>query len=419
MTRRPSPTSLSLRGALTLGAVVATSAMAVPVLAGGGIEVANVRRGDVKFERHGNHLTVTASNGAIIDYNRFSIAAGEVAQFVQPTANSRVLNRVTGREMSRIDGALLSNGIVYLVNPQGIRVGGGAFVNVGGFHAAAGAMADQDFINGIDRFTGLTGQVTNEGLIRAESVTLVGQYVANRGTIDVPDGVVAMAAGDSVYLQRGSGPIMVSVTRSQMGEDGSGKGEQAGVSNTGTINVGKGQAAMVSGDFYALGLDLSGTIIGKSIAARGGKDSTVAVNGTLDASDAAGKGGTVDVLGERVGLFGDARIAADGATGGGRVRVGGDYLGGNDAEAPSADRTYVGPGARVTANALVDGSGGRVIVWSDTYTAFLGSIEAKGAGTGAGGFVETSSAGNLQAFGRVETAGVNGWGGCGCWIRAT
>ena len=257
MTRRPSTTPTTLRSALTLGAAIATAALAVPVLAGGGIEGAQVRRGDVKFDRQGNRLTVTASNGAIIDYNRFSIAAGEVAQFVQPTANSRVLNRVTGREMSRIDGALPSNGIVYLVNPQGIRVGSGAFVNVGGFHAAAGAIADQDFINGVDRFTGLTGQVTNEGLIRAESVTLVGQYVANRGTIDVQDGVVAMAAGDSVYLQRGSGPIMVSVTRSQMGEDGSGKGEQAGVSNTGTITAGKGQAAMVSGDFYALGLDLS------------------------------------------------------------------------------------------------------------------------------------------------------------------
>ncbi|MBU3684734.1 MAG: filamentous hemagglutinin N-terminal domain-containing protein, partial [Phycisphaerales bacterium] len=200
MTRRPSTTPRRLRGALTLAAAIATAGLAVPVLAGGGVDVARVRRGDVKFERHGNQLTVTASNGAIIDYNRFSIAAGEVAQFVQPTANSRVLNRVTGREMSRIDGALLSNGIVYLVNPQGVRIGGGAFIDVGGFYAAAGAMSDRDFVQGIDRFTNLAGQVTNEGLIRAESVTLVGQYVANRGVIDAPDGVVAMAAGDSVYL---------------------------------------------------------------------------------------------------------------------------------------------------------------------------------------------------------------------------
>ena len=388
--------------------------------ANAGVDGAKIKRGDVSFSQDGNTLRVRASNGAIIEYNRFSVEAGQIMQFIQPSATSRVLNRVTGSELSRIDGSLLSNGIVYLVNPQGIRIGNGALINVGGFYAAAGAMSDKDFIRGNNNFTSLSGKVVNEGMIHAQSVALVGQYVANRGTIQVDDGVIAMASGDTVFLQHGTGPIMVTVNRSQLGADGSGAGTQAGVSNTGTINAGKGKVAMASGDFYALAMDLSGTIIGKSIAARGGAGNApgnggvVAVNGTLDASSSTGKGGTIDVFGERVGVMSGALVNANGATGGGSVRIGGDYLGGNVANAPQATATYIDSNARVTANATQSGDGGRVIVWSNEYTGFFGSIDASAAGSGNGGFIETSSHDNLQAFGSVNAKSARGK--AGTWL---
>ena len=88
----------------------------------------------------------------------------------------------------------------------------------------------------------------------------------------------------------------------------------------------------------------------------------LAVNGTLDASSSTGKGGTIDVFGDRVGLFGNALVNANGATGGGSIRIGGDYLGTNAANAPQASRTFIGDNARVTANATQSGDGGRVIV---------------------------------------------------------
>ena len=383
-------------------------------VANAGVDVTQITRGDVSFSQDGNRLIVRASNGSIIEYSRFSIEAGQIMQFIQPSSTSTVLNRVTGAELSRIDGTLLSNGIVYLVNPQGFRIGNGALINVGGFYAAAGAMSDNDFVQGRDNFTNLSGKVINEGTIQAKSVALVGQYVANRGTINVDNGMVAMAAGDTVYLQNGSGPIMVTVSRSQMGADGSGAGTQAAVSNTGTINAGSGSVAMASGDFYALAMDLSGTIIGKCIAARGGAGGVVAVNGTLDASSTTGKGGDIDVFGDRVGLFGNALVNANGATGGGSVRIGGDYLGTNAANAPQANRTFIGTDARVTANATQSGDGGRVIVWSNEYTGFFGSIQANGAGVGNGGFVETSSHDNLQAFGSVTASSV--LGAAGTWL---
>ena len=404
-----------LRASLNVAAFACASLLVFTSLAdAGGAQGARVRRGNVSFSQDGNRLVVRASNGAIIEYDRLSVEAGQIMQFIQPSATSRVLNRVTGSQLTRIDGTLLSNGIVYLINPQGFRIGNGAVIKVGGFFAAAGAMSNNDFLAGRDRFTNLTGQVTNEGLIQAQAVALVGQYVANRGTIDVGNGYLAMGAGDSVVIQKGTGPVMVTVSRSQLGADGSGAGTQAAISNTGTINAGNGSVSMASGDFYALAMDLSGSIIGKSIAARGGKDGVVAVNGTLDASSSTGKGGTIDVFGDRVGLFGDALVNANGATGGGTVRIGGDYLGTNAANAPQANRTVIGTDARITANATQSGDGGRVIVWSNEYTGFFGSIEASAAGTGKGGFIETSSKDNLQAFGHVDAS--SALGQAGTWL---
>ncbi len=404
-----------LRTSLNVAAFACASLLVINSLAdAGGAQGARVRRGNVSFSQDGNRLIVRASNGAIIEYDRLSVEAGQIMQFIQPSSSSRVLNRVTGSELTRIDGTLLSNGIVYLVNPQGFRIGGGAVINVGGFFAAAGAMSNRDFVAGRNRFTNLVGEVTNEGLIQAKSVALVGQYVANRGTIDVGDGYVAMGAGDKVFIQDGTGPVVVTVSRSQMGADGSGAGTKAAISNTGTIDAGEGSVTMANGDFYSLAMDLSGTIVGKSIAARGGKGGVLAVNGTLDASSSTGKGGTIDIFGDRVGLFGDALVNANGATGGGSIRIGGDYLGTNAANAPQASRTFIGDNARVTANATQSGDGGRVIVWSNEYTGFFGTIEASAAASGKGGFVETSSHDNLQAFGSVDAS--SALGQAGTWL---
>ncbi len=394
---------------LTLPALACVLWLAAPADAGG--DGARVRRGNATFTQVGNRLVVRASNGAIIDYDRLSVEAGQVLQFIQPGARARVLNRVTGAELSRIDGTLLANGIVYFVNPQGIRIGNGAVINVGGLIAAAGAMSSEDFVLKRDRFTEMSGEVVNQGQIQGRSVLLAGQYVENRGSIDAGDGVVAIAAGDTVYLQRGTGPVVVAVSRSQLGADGSGAGSKPGVSNTGRIDAGRGSVAMASGDFYSQAMDLSGTIIGKSISARGGERGVVAVRGAVDASSTSGRGGSVDLFGDRVGLFAGASVKADGASGGGGVRIGGDLRGANATTAPQAERTSIGAGTVVSANATRSGEGGRVIVWSSDYTAFLGAIEAKGAGRGRGGFVETSSRDNLQAFGSVDTGSALGRGG--------
>ena len=110
-----------------------------------------VVNGNASFNQSGNVLTVTNSNGAIINWNRFSIAAGETTQFVQPSVSSSVLNRVLS-DPSTIYGTLNSNGQVFLVNPSGIIVGSGGRIDAGGIVLSTGNISNPDFLGGNLRF---------------------------------------------------------------------------------------------------------------------------------------------------------------------------------------------------------------------------------------------------------------------------
>ena len=85
----------------------------------------------------GATTTVTqTTQRAIVNWQRFSIGAGETTRFVQPGAASAILNRVTGGDPSKLMGQLTSNGRVYLINPHGVVVGPDGRVTTGGFVAS-------------------------------------------------------------------------------------------------------------------------------------------------------------------------------------------------------------------------------------------------------------------------------------------
>ena len=92
-------------------------------------------------------------------------------------------------------------------------------------------------------------------------------------------------------------------------------------------------AARAAGDLASTVVNNAGLIQATSVSERdgvirleGGERGVVAVSGTLDASGrgAGEHGGTIKVLGERVGLFSGATLDASGDTGGGTVLVGGN-----------------------------------------------------------------------------------------------
>ncbi|MFN0134007.1 MAG: beta strand repeat-containing protein, partial [Phycisphaerales bacterium] len=371
-------------------ATATLTAMASGALAGP--EGAQVVRGNATINQAGAITTIQAGNNAIINYQRFNIGTGETVRFVQPNATSRVLNRVTGGDPTQINGSLFSNGIVYISNPSGIFFGGRAIVSVGGLTAAAGTITNDDFLRGNDRFTGVSGAVVNNGTIEAGlggSVNLIGQYVSNHGNIVVEAGTVTMTAGDEVYVGRRDGGLMVRVSKTTAA------GDRAGVENSGSIRA--AASMLTAGDMYSLAIKNTGTIRSKSVTLEGKGSGVVHVAGTIDARGGAGggageRGGDVTITGEKVGLFG-ATIDASGATGG-DVRIGGDYQGRGDLR--RADATYVSADSSIRADggagSAAAGAGGRVILWSEDYTNFMGTISARGGAQGGhGGFAEVSS----------------------------
>ncbi|MGA2188063.1 MAG: YDG domain-containing protein [Steroidobacteraceae bacterium] len=169
-------------------------------------------------------------------------------------------------------------------------------------------------------------------------------------------------------------------------------------------------------------LDASGGAGGGDIVIKGGGQSpsnppadppTLALLGDteLNTSSRRGKGGTLTLTADQVGLFDTSFLDAAGATGGGDVFVGGGFHGKNPSIA-NALETVVANAATIDASATQTGAGGQVAVWSDGQTSFAGAIAARGgATTGAGGFVEVSGKGNLQFLGTVDAGATHGTAG--------
>ncbi len=106
------------------------------------------------------------------------------------------------------------------------------------------------------------------------------------------------------------------------------------------------------------------------------------------------------VLGEQVILSG-AHIDASGATGGGTVLIGGNAHGAGPE--PDAQATYVSPDSVIRADALGPGDGGNIVVWSNEYTYFGGTISARGGALGGnGGSVEVSGRDYLAYAGLTD-----------------
>ncbi|MEE4360603.1 MAG: hypothetical protein V2I63_03670, partial [Pseudomonadales bacterium] len=128
----------------------------------------------------------------------------------------------------------------------------------------------------------------------------------------------------------------------------------------------------------------------------------------IEATAADGTGGRVDLFGDRVATDG-ATIDVSGTQGGGRIRIGGGLRG--DPAVPAARATVVDADTRLVADATVAGPGGNVVVWSEGTTDYAGTLSARGAGSGDGGFAEVSGRGALRFAGAVDLSSPAGAAG--------
>ena len=336
--------------------------------------------GQASFSQQGNVFSVTNSPNAIINWQSFSINAGEVTRFLQQSADSAVLNRIIGQDPSQILGALQSNGRVFLINPNGIMFGKDARIDVGGLTASTLNLANSDFLAGKKNFSGANaGKLTNAGTINGGQVYLIASSVENSGVITSPNGQVVLAAGHTVQLVDSGNPdmhVVVSAPSDQalnLGQIMS-QGGKVGIYGA-LVN----QRGVVNANSAVQGLD--GKIVLKA------SREALVDGASLTTATGVGKGGDISVLGDHVGVSGTARIVADGATGGGTVLVGGGDKGA-DAAVPNARGTYVGADTVISADAGTSGNGGKVIVWGTDVARAYGTISARGVNRG--GYVETS-----------------------------
>ena len=325
------------------------------------------------------NITGGTQAGANLFYSlqKLGLTTGEIANFLSNPSVQNILTRVTGGEASLINGLIQvtgGNANLFIMNPAGIVFGSNASLNVPASFAATTATGIQvgngwfGINSGVDEIRQLSGNITgygfttslpsldtnNSGVILnqgnlstniGQSVTLVGGKVINTGTIATPSGNITIATTpDNKFIK--------------ITNEGNVLSYELPISDRQAL----GNAPVLRG------ADLPSLLTGKNAG-------TTVISGNLDVS--GDKGGNVQVLGNDVSLT-SANINASGINGGGSVLVGGDLQG--VGTTPKSQVTSVDANSTIRADALTNGNGGNVVVWSDGTTAFDGSISAK-AGT--------------------------------------
>ncbi len=345
------------------------------------------------------------SSRAIVNWNSFSVGSGGSVNFIQPTASSAILNRVTGSTSSTIAGAITANGQVFLVNPNGIAITPSGTVQVGGgFVASTLDIANGDFNAGNLAFSGngASAGVSNAGSILSAPggfVGLIGGTVSNSGTISVPLGKVGLGSGEQVTLDpTGDGFLQVALPTGAVAANGG-----ALVDVSGRIRAAGGSIEIKAATAQAAvrdAVNVSGALSARSVSGRsgnivldGGAGGNVVISGKLKATGGKqSKGGSILVTGSNIGLHG-ALVDVSGGTGGGTVEIGGGPQG--NGALLQATTTSVDSASLIKADATENGNGGSVTVWSDDATTFAGHISARGGAQGGNG-------GQAEVSGKVE-----------------
>ncbi len=110
------------------------------------VDAANIAAND-PIANVASGATITPQTNSIINWEAFNIAQGEALHF--NTTNAALLNRVTGAQMSELLGQMTQVGgsFLYLVNPNGIHIGGTASFDVTNLTLSTLNVASEDFLS--------------------------------------------------------------------------------------------------------------------------------------------------------------------------------------------------------------------------------------------------------------------------------
>lgn len=195
--------ALALAIALALGGSPAVQAMPQGGTVASG-DVAGLENGTVA-----SGGTLTANSNSIINWDSFSIGKGE--SLTLDTTNFGLLNRVTGTSISELFGTLNQTGgrPAFLVNPNGIVVGGSGIINAQSLVLSTLDIDDSTplslFNGGEQSYMTPSGRSIAASVIFQSGATVKATDVYNGmytspftvygGTVDVADGVTFTISG--------------------------------------------------------------------------------------------------------------------------------------------------------------------------------------------------------------------------------
>ena len=389
--------------ASTLGVSDADFMAGVRSFTGNGASASVSNAGVITVGRGGYAALIggTVSNGGqiIVPMGKVALGSGEAATLdfsgdgflqvtVPTTANGKgaliqnagsitadggsvIISAATARDAAR--NAVNISGLVQATTIEGR---GGAIIIGGGNGAVSVA----------GRLTASAGKKDGRKQGKAGTIAITGDMVQLTGPIDV-----AGATGGSVRIAARS------------------VASQSAVDVSGDAGAGGSYTVTATGSY----IETSQSTVNASGASAGGSIAVQAKNifssGREDVTASGGTGGSISLFADTINLV-SAVIDASGATGGGKVRIGGDFQGGG--ALAHAGNLLVSSGTVIKADAIGAGDGGSIVAWSDLQTLFYGAASARGGANGGnGGLIEVSSKEKLVMGGTGDAAAPRGLAG--------
>ena len=349
-----------------------------------------LQSGTASNQVHGKHLHIQNSRQAILHWNEFSIARSESVHF-----DATALNRVIGKHSSHLLGKLTSDGMIFLINPNGVYIGAHASIKTGGFIASTADLSNEDFLKG-DAFSfgsPTDEKIFNQGHIECPKgdIFLIAKNIQNEGTLTAQH-VGLLSAQEVLIRPHGNERVLIR-----------GALHDGAIENTGIIEALTIDLQTTSP--YEKAIQHTGYIDATATCERGGRIYLIAEKGTATVNGSMASQ-EVRILGEEVVLKENTFIDASGPKGG-TVLIGGDYQGKNP-DVPNAQRVTVQKGATIHVDGTA-GEAGRAILWGDEGILYQGYVSAQALGAvGDGGFVEVSSPGYYGYHGFVNALSKGG-----------
>ncbi|ACK70074.1 filamentous hemagglutinin family outer membrane protein [Gloeothece citriformis PCC 7424] len=384
-----------------------------------------------RFDITGGNLSRDGQN-LFHSFEKFGLDAHEIANFLSNPTIVNILTRVTGGNASIINGLIQvtgGNSNLFIMNPAGIIFGSGASLNVpadftattatgisfnGGWFNAVGS---NDYTSLVGNPTGFQFSGTQPGTIinggnlslnPGQNLALMAGTVINTGTLNSPGGNITVSAVGE------GGRVRISQEGQLLSLEVDAPTDAGG--NVLPFTV-KDLPALLTGNPVETNLNVTPTgqvQIAQSGAIIPTTPGTTIISGNVNASEvgAARLGGEITLTGDRVGVV-TGTVDASGTNGGGTVLIGGDLRGGGTI--PQAQETSISADSGIHADALIEGNGGQIVIWSNEITQVEGVLTARGGQNGGnGGLIETSSKDNLIIKTTPNASAINGI--AGIWL---